>query len=142
MPRPFTVCRRVEFCETDLAGVVHFSNFFRYMEFAEQEFLRSRGLSVAWLEGGQRYGFPRVAAACDYRRPARFEDVLTIAVRVVKLGGKSVTYGFEFTRGGDALASGTTTAVSCRATPAGEFEPVSLPEAFRTRLESETTDRE
>ena len=68
MATPFRVARRVEFHDTDMAGIVHFSNFFRYMEFAEVEFLRSKGLSVAWVElNGERIGFPRVSAACDYR---------------------------------------------------------------------------
>ena len=59
MSEPFRVTRRVEFGDTDMAGIVHFSNFFRYMESAETAFLRARGLSVAWRDGGVRYGFPR-----------------------------------------------------------------------------------
>ena len=46
MPAPFRTTRRVEFADTDMAGIVHFANFFRYMEAAEVEFLRARGLSV------------------------------------------------------------------------------------------------
>src|SRR5436305_14916622 len=97
MATPFRVSRRVEFYETDMAGIVHFSNFFRYMEFAEVEFLRAKGLSVAWLEtNGERIGFPRVSAACDYRRPVRFEDVVEIAVTIARIGRKSAAYGFHF----------------------------------------------
>jgi len=91
MPSPFRTSRRVEFCDTDMAGIVHFSNFFRFMEFAEQEFLRSLGLSVAWTENGERRGFPRVAASCDFLKPVRFEDVLDITVTVANVGSKSVT---------------------------------------------------
>ena len=40
MSAPFRVSRRVDFCDTDMAGIIHFSNFFRYMEFAEVAFLR------------------------------------------------------------------------------------------------------
>jgi acyl-CoA thioester hydrolase len=39
----YKVRRRVEFSETDMAGIVHYSNFFRYMEAAEHEFFRSLG---------------------------------------------------------------------------------------------------
>src|SRR5213078_989612 len=46
MPAVFRTTRRVEFADTDMAGIVHFANFFRYMESAEHEFLRSHGLSV------------------------------------------------------------------------------------------------
>ncbi len=93
---PFRTTHRVEFHETDMAGIVHFSNFFRFMECAEVEFLRTRGLSVALSWEGELIGFPRVSATCDYLKPARFEEVLDITVTVERLGGKSVTYGFEF----------------------------------------------
>ena len=59
MSKPFRVSRRVEFCDTDMAGIIHFSNFFRYMEFAEVAFLRARGLSVAMTWGQEHLGFPR-----------------------------------------------------------------------------------
>src|SRR5207302_6337690 len=111
MTVPFRTTRRIEFCDTDMAGIVHFANFFRFMETAEQEFLRSRGLSVAWQTGGERIGFPRVAASCDYLRPARFEEVLTIAVELKRLGTKSVTFDFTFTRDGELLARGQVTTV-------------------------------
>ncbi len=129
----FVSRRRVEFCETDQAGIVHFSNFFRFMEFAEQEFLRARGLSVAWQDGGERLGFPRVSASCDYLRPARFEDVLEIAVTVERVGERSVTYGFEFSRGGELLATGKLSTVHCRTTEAG-LKSVPIPDAIRAKL--------
>ena len=46
MPYEFQLSRRVEFSDTDMAGIMHFSNFFRFMEAAETAFLRSLGLSV------------------------------------------------------------------------------------------------
>src|SRR5438309_10706655 len=112
MTEPFRTRRRVEFADTDMAGLVHFSNYFRFMEFAEMEFLRSRGLSVA--DKARRLGFPRVSASCDFTRPVRFEDVLEIAVTVERLGRKSVTYGFAFECRGEAVARGRVAAVCCR----------------------------
>src|SRR5438309_1139395 len=100
----FHTKRRIEFGDTDMAGIVHFSNFFRFMESAECEFLRSRGLSVKLDWEGQAIGFPRVSASCDYVSPARFEDVLDVAVSIERIGAKSVTYAFEFTRGGAVIA--------------------------------------
>jgi YbgC/YbaW family acyl-CoA thioester hydrolase len=136
MTAPFTTTRRVEFGDTDMAGIMHFSNFFRFMEVAETEFLRARGLSVSWFEGGVKYGFPRVSAACDYKKPARFEDVLTIAVTVEKLGAKSVTYRFEFALGTEPIALGRMTAVYCRAAGPGRIESLDLPPALRAKLEA------
>ena len=136
MATVFHTTRRVDFSDTDMAGIVHFANFFRYMEAAEQAFLRSRGLSAAQLEWeGQVLEFPRVSASCDYLRPARFEDVLDVAVRVQAIGRKSVTYGFEFTRDGELLARGQISAVCCRVFPAEHrVESIDIPDGIRRQL--------
>ena len=136
MPTPFQTTRRVEFGDTDMAGIVHFANFFRYMEAAETDFLRARGLSVAWERGGQRYGFPRVSVACDFVKPARFEDVLAVAVTVEKVGRKSVSYRHDFTLHGEPVATGRVTAVFCLKGPNGELESVDIPPDVRAVLES------
>jgi len=46
MPYEFKLTRRVEFAETDMAGIMHYSNYFRFMETAEHAFFRSLGLSI------------------------------------------------------------------------------------------------
>lgn len=136
MPSPFTTTRRVEFGDTDMAGIMHFSNFFRFMEVAETDFLHSRGLSVSWFdEDGRKLGFPRVSAACDYSKPARFEDVLTITVAVEKVGRKSVSYRFDFSRDGEPIASGRMTAVLCLSDRKGHIETMVIPPAIRAKLE-------
>src|ERR1700730_1309500 len=112
--KSFRTSRIVEFGETDMAGIVHFSNFFRYMESAECAFLRSLSLGVKLDWEGQALGFPRVAATCDYLIPARFEDVLDVEVAPVRIGTKSVTYGFDFERQGALIAKGKVTSVCCR----------------------------
>src|SRR3712207_1380462 len=66
---PFRTTRRIEFADTDMAGIVHFSNFFRFMEAAEVAYLRARGLSVRLSWEGRELGFPRVSASCDYLSP-------------------------------------------------------------------------
>lgn len=136
MSTPFLTTRRVEFGDTDMAGIVHFANFFRYMEAAETDFLRARSLSVAWDRAGERYGFPRVSVACDFVRPARFEDVLTIAVTVEKVGTKSVSYRHDFTLAGEPVATGRITAVFCRKGQHGELESADIPPDVRAALES------
>jgi len=135
MSAPFRVSRRVDFCDTDMAGIIHFSNFFRYMEFAEVAFLRSRGLSVAMTWGTEHLGFPRVSATCDFLRPIRFENVVEIAVRVERVGRKSVTYSFDFTHEGTLVARGQVSAVCCRLQPGvHEIESIEIPEDLRARL--------
>lgn len=135
---PFVARRRVEFCDTDLAGMMHFSNFFRFMEFAEQEYLRARGLSVVGQASGVEFGFPRVAATCDYLKPARFEQTLDIAVTLKRVGTKSVTFEFNFRNGGASIARGTMTSVCCLVNH-GAAQSMAIPEAYRAALVGEPT---
>jgi YbgC/YbaW family acyl-CoA thioester hydrolase len=134
MSTAFRTTRRIEFADTDMAGIVHFANFFRFMEAAEVEFLRSRGLSVHMGWEGLTFGFPRVSASCDYLRPARFEDVLTVTVRIDNVGSKSVTYGFEFTLDSQVVAVGKITSVCCRVNPDHSFVSVEMPASLRAKL--------
>jgi YbgC/YbaW family acyl-CoA thioester hydrolase len=133
-PVSFRTTRRIEFADTDMAGIVHFANFFRFMEAAEVEFLRSRGLSVALTWEGRKFGFPRVAASCDYKRPARFEDLLEVTVGVQRIGRKSVTFAFEFFKDGDPIAHGQVTSVCCLVGPDHQLEPVEIPDSIRERI--------
>lgn len=119
MPQIFSTQRRVEFCDTDMAGIAHFTAFFRYMEGAEHALIRSLGLSVLQSHNGQTFSFPRVNATCDYRAPARCEDELEIAVSISRLGEKSVTYRFRISRQGVELAEGSMTSVFCILPPHG-----------------------
>ena len=109
------------------------------------EMLRGRGLtdySYATIASysaqkeweGQTIGFPRVSATCDYASPARFEDVLEVAVALERLGTKSVTYAFTFTRDGDLIAQGKVTSVCCRAGYGLPFEAIAIPEAYRAKI--------
>jgi acyl-CoA thioester hydrolase len=125
MPAPFHTSRLVEFSDTDMAGIMHFSAFFRYMEAAEHELLRNLGFSVYAEIDGDVVSFPRVAASCDFHSPARCEDVLEIDVTVHRVGTKSVTYGFAFSQSGRDVATGQMTSVCCRV-PHGEA-PQSIP---------------
>jgi acyl-CoA thioester hydrolase len=135
----FRTTRRIEFGDTDMAGIVHFANFFRFMESAECEFLRSRGLSVKLDWEGQTIGFPRVSATCDYVSPARFEDVLDVAVSIERIGTKSVTYAFEFTRGGAVIARGKVASCCVRVSGDSQIVGMAIPASYVARLQSDTT---
>ena len=80
VPCEFKLTRQVEFSDTDAAGIMHFSNFFRYMEAAEHAFFRSLGTSIH--AAGGDLGWPRVYADCHYKYPLRFEDVVEISLFV------------------------------------------------------------
>ena len=66
----FRTRRKIEFADTDMEGIVHFSRFMIFMETAEHEFLEAIGTRVALKVGDQRYGWPRVSASCEYSAPA------------------------------------------------------------------------
>ncbi len=130
----FRTTRLVEFSDTDMAGIVHFANFFRFMEAAEHAYLRACGLSVIGSWEGQAITFPRVHADCDYLRPARFQDVLEIEVLLEKIGRASVHYAFVFRQAGEVIATGRITTVLCRIGPGHALEPFAVPESLRERL--------
>lgn len=134
MGTAFVTSRRVEFADTDAAGIMHFAAFFRLMEQAEHELLRSVGLSVATSDLEGPIGWPRVNARCDFQAPARFEDVLTIEVRVARLGEKSVTYRHRFMRDSEVLATGEITAVCCRIETNQPPRPIAIPATFTAAL--------
>ena len=85
--------RRVAFSETDLAGVVHFSNFYRYMEDAEHAFYRSLGFSVHPREA--KIGWPRIKAECEFRLPLRFEEEFEVELLISEVRSKAVRYRFN-----------------------------------------------
>ena len=117
MSYEFKLIRRVEFCETDMAGIVHYSNFFRYMESAEHAFYRSLGFSVTLAKEGGVKGLPRVHASCDYRAPLRCEDEFEIHLVVREKRSKTLTYDFIFRKGETLVAQGALTIVCV------EFDP-------------------
>lgn len=142
----FITTRRVEFRDTDAAGIVHFSAFFPMMEAAEHEMLRSLGIQILPRNpsGQSSLTWPRVAAHCNYFSAARFEDLLRIESKVARIGNTSIEYQFRFLRdnlGEDAaqtpptlVAEGTLTAVACELTHGGTLEKVAIPDSIRQLL--------
>lgn len=84
---------RVEFSDTDMAGIIHFSSYFRYMEVTEHAFLRACGFSVVGNDG---LGWPRVDVGCNYKAPLRFEDEVDVVLSIDEMREKSIRYGFSF----------------------------------------------
>ncbi len=134
MTTAFHTTRLVEFADTDMAGIMHFASFYRYMESAEHELLRSLGLSVYSEIGGVPITFPRVAASCDFHSPARCEDVLEIDVTIERVGTKSVTYQFAFSDKGRKVATGRMTSVCCRVPHGGEPVSMAIPDEVAAKL--------
>lgn len=132
--------RRVEFADTDMAGIVHFARFFVFMETAEHEFLRAAGAPAVHFEHeGQEIGWPRVAASCVYKSPARVGDLLDLRLRVKRKGRRAMTYAVTFTVGERLVAEGEISSICCalgsdRRKPT-ELKPVPIPAFLADRIE-------
>lgn len=136
MASSFEMTRRVEFCETDMAGIVHFSNFYKWMEQAEHEFFRTQGLSIVrHLPDGSTIGWPRVSAQCRFESPARYEDVLTVRLTVQRIGMKSLTFDVAFRNGDRPVARGSMKTVCCIVRPGHALESMVIPDEYRSCFE-------
>ncbi len=134
MPSEFSITRQVEFHETDMAGIVHFTNFFRWMESCETAFYRSLGLPLISFVPGRIVGWPRVNVSCAYRAPLRFNDTVEVKLFVKKLTPKSVTYLFQFRKDGALCASGEVTAVCVTDDGKGGMMAQLIPADVRAQL--------
>ena len=96
MAYEFKMQRRVEFSETDMAGIVHFSNFFRYMEGVEHAFFRSLSLKLHTDSESAVRGWARGHTECKFRQPLRYEDVVELHLLVREKRSKSISYLIVF----------------------------------------------
>ena len=138
MPHEFTLRHRVEFADTDMAGIIHFSSYFRYMEVTEHAFFRSLGLSVVGTEG---IGWPRVEVSCEYRAPLRFEDEVVVQLTVLEKKSKSLTYQFRMVRVSpepvQEVALGRFTVVCVAMDPqTGTMKATRIPDAIAEKLDA------
>ena len=135
----FQITRRVEFSETDMAGIMHFSNYFRFMETAEHGFFRSLGFSVALSRLGLEVCLPRVHAECDYAIPLRFEDEVQVRLLVERKGRRSLTYQFRFSRlngsNPEEVARGRLTVASVKRQADGSLKAVPLPKTIADKIQ-------
>jgi acyl-CoA thioester hydrolase len=133
--------RLVEFADTDLAGLMHFSNYFRFVEGAEHAFFRSLGFRVHTTDGKLQEGWPRLEVSCTYRKPARFEQVLEICLRVEEIRTSSLRYTFWIFVEGDPtrtlLAHGSFGIIHVELDPtAHQIRKTPVPATVRTKLEA------
>jgi YbgC/YbaW family acyl-CoA thioester hydrolase len=128
----------VQFGDTDMAGIAHFTNYMRYMEEAEHEFMRSRGFSVIMHDNKGAFGFPKMSAKCDFSRPARQEQTLDIEMTVSSSDGKTITFDCQFACEGEPVAKGQLKVACCRFPGDGRPYPIPIPEVVLSALETES----
>ncbi len=117
---------RVRYAETDRMGLLHHANYLVYFEQGRTELLRSQGLAYRDLED-QGYLLVLTKAEVRYRRPARYDDLLTVRTTVVKTTAVRIDHRYELLRDGLLLAEGTTT-LAC---VDREGRPQALPDYLR-----------
>ena len=118
-----------------MAGVVHFANFFKWMEETEHEFLRSIGVSLSPTSTSRTPAvyWPRVSATCDYSHPARFEDEVACHLKIQRVGDGSITHRVEFMVNAVTIATGSMT-IACCTLENGTLRPLPIPPEIRARL--------
>jgi YbgC/YbaW family acyl-CoA thioester hydrolase len=135
-----TYRRRVQYSETDAAGIVHFSNFFKYVEEAEHAMWRAAGLTIA-TEPGREIGWPRVAASFEYKRPLRFEDEFDVHLRVSAKTPKTLRYSAVLRKDGEVIGEGSLTIICVRRRPGEPVRAIDIPPDIDARFEVATPTR-
>ena len=125
--------RRVQFYETDAAGIVHFSWFFRYMEEAEHALWREAGISIHAPDTG--VGWPRVAASFEYHRALRFEQEFEVRLRIVEMTKKTIRYACVLAQGESRIATGALTIACVRRRPNEPMKAIDIPPEIAARFQ-------
>lgn len=117
---------RVRYAETDRMGLLHHANYLVYFEHARVELLRAQGLTYRDIED---QGFLLVLTKLEvrYRRPAYFDDLLTVRTTVERTTAVRIDHRYEVVRGAELIAEGSTT-LAC---VDRDGRPQALPEALR-----------
>jgi acyl-CoA thioester hydrolase len=85
---------RVRYSETDQMGVVYHGNYAQYFEMGRVEWLRNMGISYKWMEENGIM-LPVVSLTMNYKKPARYDDELTIKTTMIKLSSVKIEFDYE-----------------------------------------------
>ena len=118
-----------------MAGIVHFSMFFRYMEEAEHALWRAAGLTIA--TSGETIGWPRVSAAFDYKAPLRFQDEFEVTVEVARVAKRTIDYAFVVSLSRDrTIGSGSLTTACVSKNPGEPMKSINIPPGIVAKLQA------
>jgi acyl-CoA thioester hydrolase len=131
LDKPFTWTIRVYYEDTDTCGIVYYANYLKFFERARTEWLRAVGFEQQKMadELGLRFVISRVE--CDFKVPARLDDVIELEVRVARAGSASMTFEQTARRGDDVLA---TARVRAGCIDISGFTPAPLPPSLIAAL--------
>lgn len=129
----FTIPVRVYYEDTDAGGVVYYANYLRFFERCRTEWMRFAGHDQSALATEAGVGFVARKASCEYLRPARLDDELTIALEVEKLTRVRVVFRQQAKRGDQVLVTGT---VEIACVNMSTMTPSPIPDFLYSKLEA------
>ena len=121
-----------------MAGQVHFSVFFRYMEEAEHAIWRKAGMRIA--AEGRTHQWPRISAQCDFKARLRVDDEFEIRTEMAKVTNRTIQWSHAMWRGDTLVALGSVTAVCVQLQADGTFKAVEMPADVVERLRAAVTE--
>jgi len=139
--RSFAEARvRVRYAETDQMGVVYHGNYFTWFEVGRVELCRQLGFEYKNMEAEDDSFIVVAEAYCRYKRPARFDDLLTVRTRVVESLRRTIRFGYELLNNatGEIIATGETVHVICDR----QGRPKALPEKYRKYFPAMAADND
>ena len=136
---PFVWPVRVYFEDTDAGGVVYYANYLKFMERARTEWLRQRGFEQDRLRADAGILFVVRSVQLDLKRPARFNDALSVTCRPDRPGRATLDVVQSVSRGNLELASAK---VRLACVDAERFVPVAIPAPVRNAIESDLGDKQ
>jgi acyl-CoA thioester hydrolase len=127
----FTWTVRVYYEDTDAGGIVYYANYLKFFERARTEWLRALDVSQHALLEQHGAVFVVKNASIDYHAPAKLDDVITLTLRIEKLGRASVQFVQQASRGATLLASAR---VKVGCVEQASMKPRPLPDAVAAKM--------
>ena len=124
---------RIYYEDTDAGGVVYYANYLRFFERCRTEWMRFAGHDQSALASEAGIGFVARKASCEYLRPARLDDQLTVGLEVEKLTRVRVVFRQHVRRGDDELVTGT---VEIACVDMATMKPAPIPDFLYAKLEA------
>jgi len=127
---------RVIYGDTDAMGNAYYGNYLKWFEVGRSEWFRKSGMTYREVESGGVY-LPVVEAHCSYKKPAFYDDVLTIATSFKFSGPARLRFDYEIMRDGEILADGYTVHVCVNRERKVLKPPAYLKNVLESRLEAD-----
>lgn len=132
-PNAFAIAVRVYYEDTDAGGVVYYANYLKFFERCRTEWMRQIGHDQSQLASAAGIVFVARKASCEYLKPARLDDLLTVGLEVERLTRVRVVFRHHVRRGDDELVTGL---VEIACVDAAKMTPAPIPEFLHSKLEA------